>query len=77
MAEEPRTKLGNAKPAHDGGAKKSGLLHFCPFAALGIVDDWNYEFYCEIRSTVISSGMAAISRITLRARFKVFGTARP
>lgn len=30
--------------------KKSGFWHFCPFAAVGIVDDWSHDFYCEMRS---------------------------
>jgi len=42
----PSGKPSEAKPA----SQKSGLLHFCPFEAVGVVDDWTHEFYCEMRS---------------------------
>ena len=30
--------------------KKSGFWHFCPFAAVGIRDDWSHDFHCEMRT---------------------------
>ncbi|MGE3317005.1 MAG: serine/threonine-protein kinase [Planctomycetaceae bacterium] len=38
-------------PAEGSGAPaRKSFWHFCPFAAVGIVDDWSHEFYCEMRT---------------------------